>query len=179
MRPWAIFQGLIRWSISEHWKMIKSHYALINSILNIWIVSNLFPPTILIKSPIQFGSWILFYKMQVLHCSDLMYNSKSICKNHLYILYIYLAAPDFVRSIADGDYVYFFFREQAVEYINCGKVSQQVYFYLIFLNNLWIMFCLYDENGHEWTLKIHKAVKINLTSKICVLNLEIYRFYFQ
>ena len=87
MRPWAIFQGLIRWSISEHWKMIKSHYALINSILNIWIVSNLFPPTLLIQSPIQFGSWF-FYEMQVLHCSDLMYNSKSICESHLYILYI-------------------------------------------------------------------------------------------
>ena len=33
-----------------------------------------------------------------------------------------LSAPDFVRSLEDGDYVYFFFREQAVEYINCGKV---------------------------------------------------------
>ena len=32
------------------------------------------------------------------------------------------SAPDFVTSLEDGDYVYFFFREQAVEYINCGKV---------------------------------------------------------
>ena len=32
-------------------------------------------------------------------------------------------APDFVESLADGEYVYFFFREQAVEYINCGKVG--------------------------------------------------------
>ena len=32
-------------------------------------------------------------------------------------------APDFVRGLSDEEYVYFFFREQAVEYINCGKVS--------------------------------------------------------
>jgi hypothetical protein len=35
---------------------------------------------------------------------------------------IWISAPDFVTSLEDGDYVYFFFREQAVEYINCGKV---------------------------------------------------------
>eukprot|EP00096_Caligus_rogercresseyi_P008854 TRINITY_DN2875_c0_g2_i2.p1 TRINITY_DN2875_c0_g2~~TRINITY_DN2875_c0_g2_i2.p1 ORF type:complete len:852 (-),score=235.20 TRINITY_DN2875_c0_g2_i2:775-3330(-) len=32
-----------------------------------------------------------------------------------------LNAPDFVGSFGDGDYVYFFFREGAVEYTNCGK----------------------------------------------------------
>ncbi|KAL1513542.1 hypothetical protein ABEB36_002943 [Hypothenemus hampei] len=32
-----------------------------------------------------------------------------------------LNAPDFVGSMTQGDYVYFFFRETAVEYINCGK----------------------------------------------------------
>ena len=35
---------------------------------------------------------------------------------------IYFPGPDFVTSVEDGDYVYFFFREKAVEYINCGKV---------------------------------------------------------
>ncbi|KAH1014797.1 hypothetical protein HUJ05_012623 [Dendroctonus ponderosae] len=30
-------------------------------------------------------------------------------------------APDFVGSMTQGDFVYFFFRETAVEYINCGK----------------------------------------------------------
>ena len=29
--------------------------------------------------------------------------------------------PDFVGSFEHEDYVYFFFREAAVEYINCGK----------------------------------------------------------
>lgn len=33
------------------------------------------------------------------------------------------AAPNFVSSFTQGDFVYFFFRETAVEYINCGKVS--------------------------------------------------------
>jgi len=30
--------------------------------------------------------------------------------------------PDFVSAYDIGDFVYFFFREAAVEYINCGKV---------------------------------------------------------
>lgn len=32
-----------------------------------------------------------------------------------------LNAPNFVGSFSQGDFVYFFFRETAVEYINCGK----------------------------------------------------------
>ena len=38
-------------------------------------------------------------------------------------MFMFLTAPDFVSSTEDEDYVYFFFREAAVEYINCGKVS--------------------------------------------------------
>jgi semaphorin 6 len=34
-----------------------------------------------------------------------------------------LNAPDFVSSMTQRDFVYFFFRETAVEYINCGKVN--------------------------------------------------------
>ena len=37
-------------------------------------------------------------------------------------LLFFLTAPDFVSSMEDEDHVYFFFRESAVEYINCGKV---------------------------------------------------------
>eukprot|EP00095_Tigriopus_kingsejongensis_P005690 maker-scaffold158_size296719-snap-gene-1.21 protein:Tk05690 transcript:maker-scaffold158_size296719-snap-gene-1.21-mRNA-1 annotation:"hypothetical protein DAPPUDRAFT_328717" len=33
----------------------------------------------------------------------------------------HLNAPNFVSSLEDDDHVYFFFRESAVEYINCGK----------------------------------------------------------
>jgi len=35
--------------------------------------------------------------------------------------YKHLNAPDFVSSLEDQDHVYFFFREAAVEYMNCGK----------------------------------------------------------
>lgn len=34
--------------------------------------------------------------------------------------------PDFVKMLEDDDYVYFFLREQAVEYINCGKVREKI-----------------------------------------------------
>ena len=35
--------------------------------------------------------------------------------------YKHLNAPDFVSSLEDEDHVYFFFRESAVEFMNCGK----------------------------------------------------------
>ena len=38
------------------------------------------------------------------------------------LLLCLFAAPNFVGSLAFGDYVYFFFRETAIEYFNCGKV---------------------------------------------------------
>lgn len=50
-------------------------------------------------------------------------------------------APDFVSSITQRDFVYFFFRETAVEYINCGKVSclfDNHHFHLIINNYLLI-----------------------------------------
>ena len=34
----------------------------------------------------------------------------------------HLNGPNFVGSVEDEDYVYFFFREEAVEFMNCGKV---------------------------------------------------------
>lgn len=37
-----------------------------------------------------------------------------------YVLFFF-AEPDFVGSYDVGQYVFFFFRETAVEYINCGK----------------------------------------------------------
>jgi len=36
---------------------------------------------------------------------------------------VYVVEPNFVSSYEVGDYVYVFFRETAVEYINCGKVG--------------------------------------------------------
>ena len=40
----------------------------------------------------------------------------------LYFSRMHFAGPDFVSSIEDKDFVYFFFREEAVEFMNCGKV---------------------------------------------------------
>jgi len=39
------------------------------------------------------------------------------------MVFLFIPDPDFVSSLEDEDHVYFFFRESAVEYINCGKVS--------------------------------------------------------
>jgi hypothetical protein len=38
--------------------------------------------------------------------------------------------PDFVSSFDIGDKVYFFFRETAVEHINCGKVRRIIKSYV-------------------------------------------------
>ena len=41
----------------------------------------------------------------------------------VYVCSYFIIEPDFVSSIEDEEYVYFFFRESAVEHINCGKVT--------------------------------------------------------
>ena len=41
------------------------------------------------------------------------------------LCFSHLPDPDFVSSTAEGDFVFFFFRELAVEYSNCGKVSSK------------------------------------------------------
>ena len=43
----------------------------------------------------------------------------------------HLNEPHFVSSLEDEKHVYFFFRESAVEFMNCGKVR-----YRISLNNV-------------------------------------------
>ena len=35
--------------------------------------------------------------------------------------YMHLNSPDFVGALEDEEHVYFFFREAAVEFMNCGK----------------------------------------------------------
>lgn len=39
-------------------------------------------------------------------------------------VFVVVSAPNFVSSMAYEDYIFFFFRETAVEYINCGKVRE-------------------------------------------------------
>lgn len=40
---------------------------------------------------------------------------------HVLFLFSHPTAPDFVHSFEYEDFVFFFFRETAVEYMNCGK----------------------------------------------------------
>jgi semaphorin 6 len=48
----------------------------------------------------------------------------SVAVAPVYTSFCFISAPNFVSSMTQGDFVYFFFRETAVEYINCGKVSR-------------------------------------------------------
>lgn len=41
----------------------------------------------------------------------------------------WLNDPQFVGSFESGEFIYFLFRETAVEYINCGKVRKEVSFF--------------------------------------------------
>ena len=52
-------------------------------------------------------------------------NGKSLTSSErlLQFSWMHFAGPDFVSSIEDKDFVYFFFREEAVEFMNCGKVG--------------------------------------------------------
>ena len=55
-----------------------------------------------------------------------------------------LLAPDFVSTLEDNDHVYFFFRESAVEHINCGKVrtlfklTEYIHGFMIFIRSMFI-----------------------------------------
>jgi hypothetical protein len=57
--------------------------------------------------------------LQKLEQKYLADNIRRIIKSTLF----YISAPDFVSTLEDKDHVYFFFRESAVEHINCGKVG--------------------------------------------------------
>ena len=50
-------------------------------------------------------------------------NGKSLTSSERLFSWMHFAGPDFVSSIEDKDFVYFFFREEAVEFMNCGKVG--------------------------------------------------------
>ncbi|XP_020291407.1 semaphorin-1A isoform X2 [Pseudomyrmex gracilis] len=69
-----------------------------------------------------------------------------------------LNAPNFVSSMAHGDFVYFFFRETAVEFINCGKaVYSRV-----------ARVCKYDKGGphqfrNRWTSFLKSRLNCSVT----------------
>ena len=54
--------------------------------------------------------------------NPLLKKEKKYCNFNIFIfIFSSFSEPNFVGSFDIGDYVYFFFRETAVEYINCGK----------------------------------------------------------
>lgn len=67
---------------------------------------------------------------------------------------VLFTAPDFVNSLVHGNYVYFFFRETAVEYINCGKVSLNKLLIARELLAFWFKFRFIVE---LWTLQSPRA----------------------
>ncbi len=50
--------------------------------------------------------------------------------------------PDFVGAVEDEDFVYFFFREEAVEFMNCGKVSLKKFFNKSCLSIFFILYII-------------------------------------
>ncbi|RLU25323.1 hypothetical protein DMN91_001479 [Ooceraea biroi] len=72
--------------------------------------------------------------------------------------FVYVDAPNFVSSMSQGDFVYFFFRETAVEYMNCGKaVYSRV-----------ARVCKYDRGGphrfrNRWTSFLKSRLNCSVT----------------
>lgn len=66
-------------------------------------------------------SFFFFRKIYV--CLKILYIF--LDRNYIFSFYTFFSAPNFVSSFTQGDFVYFLFRETAVEYINCGKVSNK------------------------------------------------------
>lgn len=62
------------------------------------------------------------YDFKQLNCEFFIYCTSRFISFDVSILFSCLA-PDFVNALEDENHVYFFFREAAVEHINCGKVS--------------------------------------------------------
>ena len=68
----------------------------------------------------------------------------------------HLNEPHFVNSLEDEDHVYFFFRESAIEFMNCGKVNNNFFF----LNE-------YDIENFELNLNCHNELKRGKKSPFC------------
>lgn len=68
---------------------------------------------------------LIYREPQRTELSDLkQLNGKLLENNYIKqdFSFVYFPGPNFVSSVSHGDYIFFFFRETAVEYINCGKV---------------------------------------------------------
>lgn len=80
--------------------------------------------------------------------------SSFVRSDFCFVSFLSFTAPNFVSSFTQGDFVYFFFRETAVEFINCGKVSatnrMRIY-------KIWIcwqnpkLISIHNKCGYNWT----------------------------
>ena len=87
-------------------------------------------------------------------------------------LFLYFSAPDFVSSLEDKDHVYFFFREAAVEYINCGKVNWWLMHLVSFYNkNIDSIFKKYDIQV-QYIVKILKYINIIILQDFKIQNIS-------
>lgn len=71
------------------------------------------------NSNYKWNLWLNFGILTILLVFACFSHLSSLCPSSSRLL----LAPNFVSSFTQGDFVYFFFRETAVEFINCGKVS--------------------------------------------------------
>ena len=63
------------------------------------------------------------YDFKQLNCKYYISYAPFLTKSlFCYLFLFFYIAPDFVNALEDENHIYFFFREAAVEHINCGKV---------------------------------------------------------
>jgi len=82
-----------------------------------------------------------------IQCQNLFCHSKTslrLTQTHFYI--IFPSEPYFVQAVDYGDFIYFFFREIAMEYNTMGKVSTSPNLPLLFE----VTFYLLGESGSAW-----------------------------
>ena len=88
---------------------------------------------------------------------------------HFFCFLFHVSEPNYVTSLEHEGMVYFFFREVAVEYINCGKVSS---FFFFFSNNLYRYIISCPNSGTWFSLVCHfvsRAVRLINVSEVWTL----------
>lgn len=73
-----------------------------------------------------------------------------------------ISAPNFISSFTQDDFVYFFFRETAVEYINCGKVS----FFFLFSFSFW--FAVFISHSFRFCCLHWKCIHMKHRLYVCI-----------
>lgn len=124
-RQWTIFGycGRFQWKRSNYLPRTTTNRTIRQFEFKWWVNSNIFY-TVFSFITIRFNSKSLIeiFRRFFVFSAQIIWLFMTI-KVLIYCFIYFFLAPNFVSSITKGDFVYFFFRETAVEYINCGKVS--------------------------------------------------------